>query len=113
MNSKVNLRAEDRQLVQALVAAFLPEATVYAFGSRVTGNAKPTSDLDLCVMDQLDDPFAVDRLRAAFSESRLPMRVDIVEWERLDEEFRRVVESQCATMWSPAARRTRARMARR
>ena len=113
MNSKVNLRPEDRELVLALIAAFLPEATVCAFGSRVTGNAKPNSDLDLCVMDQLDEPFAVDRLRAAFSESRLPMKVDIVEWERLDDEFRQVIKSRCMKMWSPTTVQSRARMAGR
>jgi hypothetical protein len=41
---------------------------------------KPTSDLDLCIMgdDRLPAPL-LERLRTAFSDSTLPMRVDVVE----------------------------------
>ena len=51
-------------------------------------NARETSDLDLALMT--DEPLSVDRtarLRAAFTDSDLPFRVDIVDWATASESF--------------------------
>lgn len=96
MTSSIDLLPEELQLVRSIIVAFLPTATVCAFGSRVMGRAKPTSDLDLCVMDEPGyDALAIERLRSAFSESRLPMKVDVVEWKLLRDDFRRLIEKNC------------------
>ena len=53
-------------------------------------NARETSDLDLAVMT--DTPLSIDRtaaLRAAFTDSDLPFRVDVVDWASTSEAFRR------------------------
>ena len=64
-------------------------------GSRVTGHAKPFSDLDLVVMG--DEPLSLTTLaeiRDAFDESDLPFTVDIVEWATASAAFRRVIAEQ-------------------
>lgn len=43
----------------------------------------------------------LERLRLPFSESSLPMRVDIVEWAILNETFRAIVASTSVTIQSP------------
>ena len=72
------------ELVRALTQQNAPHHQFYVFGSRVFGDAaarqrvKPHSDLDLAIVGEplpLEQLFA---LRDAFSESDLPMRVDIV-----------------------------------
>ena len=72
-------------LVRALTQQHAPHQQFYAFGSRVIGDAaarqrvKPHSDLDLAIVGEplpLEQLFA---LRDAFSQSDLPMRVDIVQ----------------------------------
>ena len=71
-------------VVQALLHRHAPHHTAFAFGSRVVSSAqdrarvKPHSDLDLAL---IGTPLPLDQmfcLREAFSESDLPMRVDIV-----------------------------------
>ncbi len=71
-------------LVRALIRKHAPHHQFYAFGSRVIGGAadrqrvKPHSDLDLAIAG---DPLPLEQLfalRDAFSQSELPMRVDIV-----------------------------------
>ena len=82
--------------VRAILARFVPEATVWAFGSRVHGrNLKPFSDLDLAIVDS-DRliPGAMVGLKAAFADSDLPFRVDLVELERVDDAFRHRIEAE-------------------
>lgn len=71
-------------LVRALTQQHAPHHQFYVFGSRVISDAaawqrvKPHSDLDLAIAGEplpLEQLFA---LREAFSQSDLPMRVDIV-----------------------------------
>ena len=74
-----------------------------AFGSRATWNAKDYSDLDLAVIG--DEPLprgAVARLKEAFEESRLPMRVDVVDWHSIAEGFRQSIEMDCVVVREPA-----------
>lgn len=64
-----------------------------AFGSRAVGKAKPTSDLDLCIMGKTPlAPGVVERLRRAFSDSSIPYKIDVVEWAGLSDAFRAIIE---------------------
>lgn len=99
MPSPVALRPDQLRLVWAILHSSVPDREVRAFGSRVTGRHKRASDLDLCIMG--DDPLPpadLERLRLAFSESSLPIRVDVVEWAALNEAFRRIVEAGSITL---------------
>lgn len=92
MQHSIDLRPEQLRQVQSILHAHLPGREVRAFGSRVTGTAKPMSDLDLCVMG--DDPLppgVQDILSTAFSESTLPFKVDVVAWASLGDRFRAAV----------------------
>ena len=71
----------------------MPGREVWAFGSRARHCAKPYSDLDLAVIGV--EPLSLDALAAlneAFAESDLPWKVDVVDWARMGEAFRRIVE---------------------
>lgn len=58
-----------------------PEITeVHIFGSRVKGNNKPGSDIDLAILNAGVSEKTVRSLRAEFEESSLPFRVDIVDF---------------------------------
>lgn len=78
-----------------MLARHIPDREIRVMGSRVTGWAKPFSDLDLVVMG--DEPVALrtmGQLREAFDESSLPFAVDIVEWASASEGFRQVINQQ-------------------
>lgn len=72
-------------LVRRLLHAHAPHHRAYAFGSRVVlksgdrSRLKPHSDLDLVLEGPPLKPEQSFALRDAFSESDLPMRVDVVE----------------------------------
>lgn len=78
-----------------LLVRHVPSRDVCVMGSRVTGRAKPYSDLDLVIMgDEPLDLRTLAELRDAFDESTLPFAVDIVEWALASDTFRRVIAAQ-------------------
>jgi uncharacterized protein len=96
MTQQIELRAEDRRLVLQILAANLPpRSKVWVFGSRATRRARRYSDLDLAIDAgrclTLDE---TARLAEAFSDSDLPYRVDVVDWQAIDDRFRQAITGQ-------------------
>ena len=81
-------------ILRAILKSLVPDREVWAFGSRVKGNPKKFSDLDLAVLGQEAIPLQISaELREAFTESDLPYKVDIVDWATTSEVFRRIIEA--------------------
>ena len=96
MTDLVDLNPTHRAIVEHILAEHVPECEVWAFGSRATWNARDTSDLDLAVVG--DGPLSsrvLTMLREAFEESRLPMQVDVIDWNAITDSFREFIESDC------------------
>lgn len=49
MAGSVTITEEELRIVDAILTEHVPDAAVWAFGSRVTGRARPYSDLDLVI----------------------------------------------------------------
>jgi uncharacterized protein len=85
--------------LKAVIANRLPGLEVRAFGSRVTGRAKPYSDLDLVVMTDTPLPaVTLAELRADLEKSDLPFRVDVVEWCELPDTLRAEIRRHSFTV---------------
>ena len=96
----IDLEPRHLELVRALLARHLGEAQVFAFGSRVRGAARRYSDLDLVI--RAKGPLDLDRLgelRAAFSESDLPIKVDLLDWAGMDEAFRAQITGNLVSLY--------------
>jgi type I restriction enzyme S subunit len=92
---QIDLRPELLAKVLQIVEQYVPDKTIWAFGSRATFTAKPASDLDLCIVGDESVNFrALGNLQDAFSESDLPMKVDIVDYVTTSETFRKIIEEQ-------------------
>ena len=92
---ELQVPAAYRAIVRTLLSQHLPHAEVWAYGSRVTGTGHTASDLDLVVRNpaQLDkETGGLGTLIEAFSESNLPIRVDLTDWARIPEHFRQEIE---------------------
>src|SRR5438045_3229546 len=103
-SGKVDLPPEHRRLVVAVVRAELPNSVrTWVFGSRATGRARPYSDLDLAIDAgrrlTLDESA---RLAEAFSDSDLPYCVDIVDWQAIDDRFRRLIAAERVPLAEPS-----------
>ncbi len=89
-------------IVRHLIQKHVPNATVWAFGSRATRRAKPYSDLDILIDSSAPIPLdVIAALSDELSESDLPYKVDIVDWATAREEFRRAVDAQRVLLQAP------------
>ncbi|WP_230471596.1 nucleotidyltransferase family protein [Kingella kingae] len=53
MPVELDISPDELQIVQTILRQHIPQRTVWAFGSRVNGKAKPYSDLDLAVLGDM------------------------------------------------------------
>lgn len=92
--ARLDVSPDDLRELAGILARYVPHAEVLAYGSRVTGGAHAGSDLDLVVRSGGGrlDPLQFGELRSALSESHLPMLVDVHDWARIPESFRREIE---------------------
>lgn len=92
---KIDLRPKWLDMIQQILAIHIPETEVIAYGSRVTGTGHEGSDLNLVARNRLNPLLPVRNLgevRNAFSESRLPILVDILDWAQIPDSFREEIE---------------------
>ena len=83
------------QIIQCILRQQVPQARVFAFGSRVSGKPRKYSDLDLAI--SLPEPIGLRKLRElkdAFEDSALPICVDIVDWTCADAAFQAEILSR-------------------
>ena len=89
----IGISSVQRQILLALLNQYLPEILVWAFGSRVKGNFRADSDLDLVVFSKASQSSAVSAFREALDESALPFSVDVLIWDDVEQDFReRILE---------------------
>ncbi len=99
----IDLAPEQLAVVRRLLAAQVPDCEVRAFGSRVTGNAKPYSDLDIVLLGPARLPIGrLAALREAIAESELPIRVDVIDWHAISENFRSIIAAKFEILQNPA-----------
>ena len=80
--------------VRKLLEKYIPEATVWAYGSRVRGDHYEASDLDLVARfpaEKKRDVFRLGVVREAFVESHVPIIVQIVDCDEIPESFKQEI----------------------
>ncbi|MCE1247281.1 MAG: nucleotidyltransferase domain-containing protein [Firmicutes bacterium] len=88
----INMIDKHKEIVLEILDKYTPDYDVWVFGSRVGGDIKIYSDLDLVFLGT--ETISINllaNLEYAFQESDLPYRVDIVDWNRISEDFREVI----------------------
>ena len=92
MTPAIDITAEQRRTVLALLNRYLPDTAAWACGSRVKGVSRPASDLDLVVFARPEQSARVAELREALEESDLPFRVDLFVWDAVPVSFKRRIK---------------------
>ena len=89
----IDLNPNHLATVERILTEHVPECEVRAFGSRATWTSKDYSDLDLAIVGSGPlDWRTLGRLKEAFEDSDLPIRVDVLDWHSISESFRKVIE---------------------
>lgn len=79
------------KLIQIL-KKHIPLAEIRVFGSRISGSAKSYSDLDLAIINtEKLNLKTLTALKTDLQESDIPIRIDLVDYLGIDDEFREVI----------------------
>ena len=88
----INLDKKQFELLNRILTKYIPNKTVWAYGSRINGKAGERSDLDLAVFDCTS--VQIMDLKDALEESELLISVDIMDWNNIPDSFKQNIKNQ-------------------
>ena len=94
----IDISPENRDILISLLLRYLPDTTVWVFGSRTKGTSRPESDIDLVVFSTPEQWENISDLKEEFDESMLPFRVDLMVWNDLPPNFKMNIMQEHAAL---------------
>jgi len=86
------LREKDKSKIISLAKkTFNTPLNIWAYGSRVTGEAHDTSDLDLVILAKNQQPIDIEefiRFKERLINSNIPILIQVMDWNRVPISFR-------------------------
>lgn len=95
-SSALNLPPAYLNMLKALLRQYVPQAEVWAYGSRVNGDCHEASDLDLVLrhpQDLTQECDGIFDLQDALIASDIPIQVQVVDWARIPAPFHTEIEA--------------------
>jgi len=88
----IKVSTDQLSLIKQILKKYVPGAEIRVFGSRLEETIKKYSDLDLVIMGKKEiAPSIMVKIKSDFEESDLPFRVDILDWHKISDEFKKVI----------------------
>jgi uncharacterized protein len=97
------LRAKDKERLIAIFDTVSTPIEVWAYGSRVNGDAHDGSDLDLVIRTPSLQKMPLDMyldLKEKIQESNIPIVVELFDWARLPHSFYPNIEARHEVLFS-------------
>lgn len=81
-----------KDFVVRKIRSLLPGVEILAFGSRIRGDAKEYSDLDIALKSENAISLRVlVQLEESIAESQIPFKVDLTDFSMVDDDFRKII----------------------
>jgi predicted nucleotidyltransferase len=97
------LRDKDKATLIRIFSSVEIPIEVWAYGSRVSGDAHEGSDLDVVVryknLEKLPQKVFM-QLKEKIQQSNIPILVELFDWARLPESFHRNIEARHEVLYS-------------
>ena len=91
------LRHKDKERLIAIFSTITEPVEIWAYGSRVNGDAHEGSDLDLVIRTPGLEKLPVSvflNLKEKIQESNIPIGVELFDWARLPISFHQSIEAK-------------------
>jgi len=95
----IQIEPEHWEIVQNIFQKYVPDHSVWAFGSRARRRASRFSDLDIVVETEEKSSSLIADMRDAFSECRLPWTVDIIDRSECSADFLHKIAKDRVDIW--------------
>lgn len=81
---------------------YAPNAKYFVFGSRAKENYNQYSDIDIALdFGKIAPIETLDKIRLEFNNSTLPIEVDIVDLNAIDENFKDIIKKDLVEIKNP------------
>ena len=100
----IKLSTKYKKQIICLFEKHASDVEVWAYGSRVSGDCHSGSDLDLVLRAPQLNKIPVEKmsaLREVFTESNIPFLVELRDWARLPDSFKKEIESHYVALFKP------------
>ena len=99
-STSIALAESHRRYLISQIKRFVPDAVVWAFGSRVKGTHRSASDLDLAVKcDKQTALRELPRLKFELAESDLPFTVQLLDFNRLPRHMQDTIRKEAVPFY--------------
>lgn len=89
----IAIEKEQLEIIKQILSKYVPNAEIRVFGSRYKHTNKEFSDIDIAIVDkQKIDIKTYAYMKEEFEESNLKYRVDIIDWNNISDEFKKIIE---------------------
>jgi uncharacterized protein len=79
--------------IKKSIHSIFPKAKILVFGSRINDTSEKYSDLDICIHAKTPlDLTKLSNLKEIFSQSNLPIKIDITDYNRITEDFKTIID---------------------
>ncbi len=92
--NKLYVKPKHLDMLREIFEQYCPNSQIWAYGSRVNGDAHEGSDLDLTVIDFGDEKCSINELKQILNDSNIPFLIDINEYKNLPESFQKEIRKK-------------------
>ncbi|KZX14221.1 nucleotidyltransferase family protein [Methanobrevibacter filiformis] len=96
----IQVSPDEMEIIINIIQKHAKNCKVLIFGSRLKGNNKKFSDLDLAFI--CNEGLGLKRrinLDIKFEESDLPYKVDVVDYNEASKEFKKIIDEKNKKIW--------------
>lgn len=87
------ITVDEESIIQTILTPYKNKYDFFYYGSRVKGNYRPLSDLDIMIKgDKEADINDINTIKTNFDNSNLPFIVNISDFYNLEEYFYKLIE---------------------
>ena len=95
------IKPQHLKMLMDIFDNYCPKAEIWAYGSRIKGNAHDGSDLDLVVKSFNSENVKLSELKQLINDSNIPFLIDINEFDKLPEYFQKEILNNYLILQSP------------
>ncbi len=79
--------------LKQIISSYLDDYKLYMFGSRVNGNARKYSDIDIAIKSNKLTSSIKSQIELDFENSTLPYEVDVVDLNTISDDFKNLIKN--------------------
>jgi predicted nucleotidyltransferase len=88
-------------VLKKIIREQIPDAEIWAFGSRVNKQNHETSDLDLVIHQKNTASDAFIKFKESILNSNIPILIDVLDWDSIPDSFKDEIQKNHVVVYKP------------